>query len=233
VSCDPERLTGYVDGELPPDEAARVTEHLRACASCREQVEAERSLRERLRGLPAAEPRAGFERELRARLRAARPSPFRFLLPLAAALVMGLIWAARGPGVVAWELSRDHDHCFGSERLPAEVFTSDAAAAVARLWSAGPLRVALPDAVGELELVGGRRCPLADRRVVHLFYAVDKRRVSVFLLPGAVRVDQRHATEARANAVRILRVSGTLVGIVGEREEDVAAFERALLQTRA
>lgn len=233
MSCDAERLTGYVDGELPAEEHARVTEHLRECAACREQVEAERALRERLRGLAVVEPRAGFEAELRSRLRRARPSPFRMLLPLAAVLVVGLLWAARSPAVVAWELSRDHDHCFGAERLPVQLFTTDADEAVARLLPGGRTRLALPDTAGGLELVGGRRCPLADRRVVHLFYAADKRRVSVFVIPGEVRVDLRFATEARANAVRILRVSGSLVGIVGEHDEDVAAFERAFLQTPA
>ena len=34
-------------------------------------------------------------------------------------------------------------------------------------------------------------------------------------------------------AVRLLRVAGTTVGVVGEHPDDVAAFERALIQTRA
>lgn len=233
MSCDAERLTGYVDGELPPEESARIAEHLGSCPGCREQVEAERALREQIRQLPPVEPRSGFEAALRERLRAARPNPLRFLLPIAATLVVTLLWAARMPGVVAWELARDHDHCFGSQKLPAELFTTDADDALARLAPRDAAHPALPDAAGGLELVGGRRCPLADRRVVHLFYATDKRRVSVFLVPGDVRLDDRYAIETRANAVLLLRVSGRVVGIVGENGEDVEAFARALLESRA
>ena len=233
MSCEPERVTGYVDGELSVEERARVEEHLRTCAACREQAEAEQALRARIRVLPEVEPPAGIERRLRAKLRAARPSPWRVLLPLAATFIAGLLWAAGSPAVVAWELSRDHDACFGKESLPAEVFTNDAASAVARLEPKAAAMPALPDAAGGLELVGGRHCPLADRRVVHLYYATGKRRVSVFVVPGAVRLERSYAGVARGNAVRLLRVAGTTVGLVGEHPDDVAAFEQALIQTRA
>ncbi len=233
MSCEPERITGYVDGELGPEERARVEEHLKTCAVCREQAEAERSLRAGLRTLPDVEPPPGIERRLRAKLRAARPSPWRILLPVAATVVAVLLWAGGHPAVVAWELSRDHDKCFGMEQLPAKVFTGDAARAVARLEPDARAMPALPDSAGGLELVGGRHCPLADRRVVHLYYATGKRRVSVFVVPGSVRIDRGYAGASRGNAVRLLRVAGTTVGLVGEHPEDVASFERALIQTRA
>ncbi|HET7294849.1 MAG TPA: zf-HC2 domain-containing protein, partial [Vicinamibacteria bacterium] len=167
MSCEPERITGWVDGELGPEDRARVDEHLRSCAACREQAEEEKALRARLRALPDVEPPAAVERRLRARLRRARPSPSRVLLPVAATLVAVALWAAGRPSVVAWELSRDHDHCFSSETLPAEVFTSDAETALARLEPEHTAMPTLPDAAGGLELVGGRHCRLADRRVLH------------------------------------------------------------------
>jgi anti-sigma factor RsiW len=233
VSCEPELVTGYVDGELSPEEQARVGDHLRGCAACQQQADSERALRARIRALPEIVAPAGLEQRLRARLRAARPSPWRFVLPLAAGLVGILLWAGGSPAVVAWELSRDHDKCFGMERLPAEVFTSDGRVAAARLDLAGASLPELPQRVRGIELVGGRRCPLADRRAVHLFYAAGARRVSVFVIQGRVRLSGRYASEARANAVRLLTVSGATVGIVGESEEDVVAFERAFLETRA
>ncbi len=232
MSCNPERVTGYVDGELPPEEGQAVEEHLRGCAACREQVDAERGLRTRLKALPEAEARAGFEGHLHQRIRFARPSPLRFLVPAAAALAAVLLWAGGSPVVVAWELSRDHDHCFGMSTLPAEILTSDPAAAAARLAPPGLALPSLPRRAAGLELVGGRRCPLADRRVVHLYYASRENRVSVFLVPDGVRLDDRYATDSRANAVRLLRVAGTTIGIVGEDDDVVAAFEQALLQTR-
>lgn len=233
MSCEPELVTGYVDGELAPEEQARVAEHLRGCAVCRQQADDERALHASLRGLPDIVPPSGLEQRLRARLRGQRRSPWRFVLPLAAGLVGFLLWAAGSPAVVAWELSRDHDKCFGMERLPAEVFTSDGRVAAARLDLAGAPVPELPRRVRGIELVGGRRCPLADRRAVHLYYAAGARRVSVFVIQGRVRLSGRYASGARANAVRLLTVSGATVGIVGQSEEDVAAFERAFLETRA
>ena len=32
MSCDPERVTGFVDAELPSEEAAEVAAHLETCA---------------------------------------------------------------------------------------------------------------------------------------------------------------------------------------------------------
>jgi anti-sigma factor RsiW len=234
VSCEPERITGYVDGELGSVERAAVEMHLQGCAACREQVAAERALRAALRALPERHPPAGMEGRLRAKLRAARPNPWRVLLPVAAALVGVALWAARSPAVVAWELSRDHDKCFGMPRLPAKVFTGDAASAVARLEPASAAMLALPDTAGGLELIGGRLCPLADRRVIHLYYSGGRqRRVSLFVVPGSLRLDRSYAGVPRGKVVRLLRIAGTTVGVVGEHPDDVAAFERALVQTRA
>ncbi|HET7294400.1 MAG TPA: hypothetical protein VFM88_18395, partial [Vicinamibacteria bacterium] len=63
--------------------------------------------------------------------------------------------------------------------------------------------------------------------------ATAKRRVSVFVVPGTVRLERSYAGVARGNAVRLLRVAGTTVGVVGEHPDDIATFERALIQTRA
>jgi len=52
---DPDILTLYVWGELPADDQARVAEHLRACPTCRCEVEALRRARRGLQ-LLAEEP---------------------------------------------------------------------------------------------------------------------------------------------------------------------------------
>jgi predicted anti-sigma-YlaC factor YlaD len=43
----------YLDGELRPEEFARLAEHLRACSACRREVEAEGLLRATFRSLPS------------------------------------------------------------------------------------------------------------------------------------------------------------------------------------
>jgi hypothetical protein len=88
---------------------------------------------------------------------------------------------------------------------------------------------AIPDRVGDLALVGARYCPLPDvSSAPHVYYASAASRLSVFLVPHGVRLDTRFAGAARGRAVRLLRVGGQVVGIVGGREAEVQAFEAAL-----
>lgn len=62
----------------------------------------------------------------------------------------------------------------------------------------------------------------------HVYYESPGRHVSVFVVPQGVRLADRFAGAARGDAVRLLRVEGEVVGIVGEREADVQALESAL-----
>jgi anti-sigma factor RsiW len=106
LSCDAERVTGFVDGELDAAGAAAVASHLGTCAPCRAQAEAERELRERLRGLPQPLLPAGLEDRVRAQvLRPSMTLAVRWALPLAAVLVAAF-WARGHAPLVAWELAR-------------------------------------------------------------------------------------------------------------------------------
>lgn len=51
-----ERLSAFLDDELPEDEALRVTRHLAACAACMSELEGLRRARRALRGLPNVDP---------------------------------------------------------------------------------------------------------------------------------------------------------------------------------
>jgi len=53
-------LSALLDGELDAVEAARVHEHLEACADCRAELEAVGAARTWVRGLPPVEPPFGF-----------------------------------------------------------------------------------------------------------------------------------------------------------------------------
>jgi len=233
VSCQPERVTGYVDEALDAAERAEIESHLGSCETCREQVAAERELRIAVRSLPRVEPRDGFEDEIRKRLSRARPRFYRVLLPLAAALAFVALWGRGAAPFVAWELSRDHAHCFSGGRLPAQVWSGDAAVVASWLEAHGIGSPLLPDKVADLELVGARFCPLADRRVAHLYYVGAEGHVSLFLVPGSVRFDDTYSTARRGAIVSLRRVGGSVVGIVGERGADVARMERAFGTTVA
>ena len=228
MSCEPERVTALVDGALGGDERARVEAHVAECEACRVQVANEKALQARLRDLPPPELPFGLEQRVRAHLRRRRsrrwPGAARALLPLAAVLVVGL-WARGFAPFVAWELSRDHEHCFGMPRLPAQVWSSEPELVAGWFDEQGDRLPLLPSTVGRLGLVGGRHCWLADAsRAPHLYYVSDDARLSVFVLPHGVRMSDDFATSSRGNAVALLRLGGRVVGVVGEDHGDVSAF---------
>jgi anti-sigma factor RsiW len=229
LSCDAERVTGFVDGELEPEVAAAVAAHLSTCDACRAQANDERALRARLRELPAPDFPDDLEERVRALLRRRRMAVARWALPLAAVLLAGL-WVRGHAPFVAWELARDHDHCFSRPRLPARVWSDDPAVVDEWFVRQGTRLPRLPTGAGGLALVGARFCPLPDvSSAPHVYYVSAASHLSVFLVPHGVRVDGRFAAATRGRAVRLLRVGRDVVGIVGEREAEVQAFETALL----
>jgi anti-sigma factor RsiW len=233
VTCQAERITGYVDDALGAVERAEVESHLASCEACREQVAAERELRAAVRSLPRVEPRDGFGDDLRKRMVPARPRLYRALLPIAAALAFVALWGRGAAPFVAWELSRDHAHCFSRAPLPAQVWSGDSGVVASWLEAHGRSAPLLPDSVAGLELVGARLCPLADRSVAHLYYVGPESHVSLFIVPGSVRFDEAYSATRRGAIVRLRRVGGSVVGIVGERDEDVTRMDQAFGTTVA
>lgn len=231
MSCDPERVTGFVDGELDAEATAAVAAHVETCPECRAQAEAERDLRARLGGLPAPELPAGLGARVRTASRVG-PSTVRtvtrWALPLAAALVLG-VWLRGNASFVAWDLSRDHDNCFSRQPLPAKLWSSEPRVVGEWFSEQGTHLPALPERVGELALVGARYCPLASLSFApHVYYRSPTSHASVFVVPHGMRLADRFAAHARGDNVLLLRVEGEIVGTVGEREADVQGFETAL-----
>ena len=235
MSCDPERVTGFVDGELEPALAAEVAAHLESCPECRGQAEAERALRVRLRALTNPEPPRGLEARVREVLRepAFPQRAMRWALPAAAVLVLG-IWLRGHAPFVAWDLARDHDKCFSRQPLPAAVSSRDPEVLAAWFARQGTRLPALPAEVGELRLVGARYCPLASLSLApHVYYRSATSRLSVFVVPQGVRLEDRLESETHGEQVLLMRLDGAVVGVVGGREDEVRAFESALRPVRA
>lgn len=235
MSCDPEQVTGYVDDALSPEVRVRLEAHLADCAACQQQAGEERTLRERLRRLPEAPLRRGFENEVRARLRAeTRFRKRRILLPLAACLAAIGLWARGAAPFVAWELARDHGHCFGARELPAKVWSNDPAEIQAWFERQGTPMPTLPASAGTVDLVGARYCPLPDATTVaHAYYGSRGRRLSLFVVPRAVRIGAAFARVSGGREVRLFRVAGQTVALVSEEREEVEAFERVFRTTVA
>ncbi|HEY7510994.1 MAG TPA: zf-HC2 domain-containing protein [Vicinamibacteria bacterium] len=235
MSCDPERVTGYVDDALPEEDRAALQAHLRECEPCREQAGFETALRGRLRALAPLDVPPGLRRALRRQMRST--SPLRFaaavLLPAAAALALVVFWLRAAPPFVSWELARDHASCFGRSKLPARMWSSDPSQVAAWFEKDGLAVPVVPETVGSAVLIGARYCALIDRRVAHLYYSGDDVNISLFVLPGSVRMEGGYDAEALGQTVRLRRVGGTLVGVVSSSEEAVETLERALTRTVA
>jgi hypothetical protein len=231
LSCDPERVTGFVDGELDAETTAAVAGHIETCASCRGQAEGERALRERLRSLPAPTLPAALEATVRSRVRR-RPvlvrAAARLLLPLAACLATAF-WVRGYVPFVAWDLARDHDKCFSRHPLPAKVWSGEPRVVTAWFEEQDTRLPGIPDRVGDLVLVGARYCPLVGLSFApHLYYASPTRHASIFVVPQAVRLADRFAGQAHGRPVHLLRLEGETVGIVAESEAEAQALEAAL-----
>jgi anti-sigma factor RsiW len=234
VSCQPERVTGVVDGVLDPTDRAEMEAHLKGCPECRRQAEEERELRRRLRSLPPVGMPSRLEDAVRARLRReARPRRWRWAVPAAAALLLAFQWLRAWPPFLGWELARDHDHCWSRKELPAEVVSGDPEVVAARLSASGASLPRLPAAVAGLELVGARRCPLADRSVAHVYYASPRRRASLFVVGGPVRLRRELRLRALGNEVLLARVGGDVVGVVSENKAVPSEFLAALTRSVA
>ncbi len=61
-----ERLNAYLDGELAPDEALAVREHLRACPQCAAELDGLKQLNRALEAEPGMAVPNGFARRVRA-----------------------------------------------------------------------------------------------------------------------------------------------------------------------
>jgi anti-sigma factor RsiW len=144
-----------------------------------------------------------------------------------------MLWARGAAPFVTLELALDHAHCFGKDRLPAQVWSSDPAEIADWYRDHGTEMPIVPASVGGVELVGGRFCPLLDRRVAHLYYASEKRHLSLYVVPGPARFTGSFLTRHRGETVRLLRTGGTTVALVSEDAAAVEAFRRALSVSRA
>jgi hypothetical protein len=235
MSCQPEQVTGYVDGALEASERAQIESHLAECATCRKQADEERALRSRLLGLLHPAVPTGLETRVRSRLaKRRRVRLVRLLLPLTAAAAVLLMMARTSSRFVAWELARDHDHCYGYEALGYQIESEDAETVMRWFENQGTRMPAVPSSAGDLELMGARYCPLPDLSYsAHLFYGRgDKHPLSLFVL-GRRLSPEDVQVEARGHVVRIVRIGETTVGLVGDRQEDVDNFVRTFRTSRA
>jgi anti-sigma factor RsiW len=229
VTCEPERVTGFVDTALDPEGQTALAGHLEDCPDCRRQADQERALRARLRELPAVALPPGVEAAVRRRLRrSGRVNILPWLLPVAATLALAIFWGRGFGPFVAWEVAVEHDHCWGKPRLPATVFSNDPSVVAAFFEQQGTVLPGLPEGAGGLELIGARPCRLLDRPVAHVYYSNEERQLSIFVIPGSVRVDRSLRAKRGHDTILLMRHGDSLLGLVSDDPASVDAFAGAL-----
>jgi hypothetical protein len=153
---------------------------------------------------------------------------------LAAGLTALALLGRGSPALVAWEVSRDHTHCFGQKQLPAQVRSSDPAIVGAWFERQGTTMPPLPAGAGGLQLLGARYCPLPDVTfVAHVYYASAEGQVSVFLVPRRLRLAGAYVATMRGNMVRMVPMDDSTLALVSENPAHVDRFQRLFATTMA
>ncbi|MDR7537862.1 MAG: zf-HC2 domain-containing protein [Armatimonadota bacterium] len=98
-----QQLSAYLDGELTPDRAAEVREHLAGCAACQADLQALRAVKRLLGALRAPEPAPDLEAAILARVEREsrwlwlpRPRPAVALAAVALTVVLVAVPLVRG-----------------------------------------------------------------------------------------------------------------------------------------
>jgi predicted anti-sigma-YlaC factor YlaD len=87
-----DRLSAYLDGELPPVEATAVAQHVRGCADCQAELDGANQVRQLLRQLQPPQVPFGLVERLLMRPRR-RVLPVAWAASAAAAIALGVIAA--------------------------------------------------------------------------------------------------------------------------------------------
>lgn len=231
MSCNPELVTGYVDGALDGPSMAELKSHLETCATCREQAAFEVSLRERLRELALLEPSLDLRERVLARARPRRRVLAWILAAPAAAALVAFMVIRMSPSFLSWELVQDHVRCFGLKPLKENVLAG-APEELARAFKENGNPIPEPPAVaGKLQLLGGRQCQLFDRVwVAHLLYLGGDHEASVFVLPDRRGLGDGYVTRSGSLTIDLVQLPAHTVGIVATSLEDALSLRSALLQ---
>ena len=196
-------LPPYVDGEARPDQIRQVEAHLGLCASCREQVAAERAIRTVLRARAAslvtpappglrthlasavtwdAVPRLAW----RGRLTAVAAAAAVVLL----AVVLFEFTSPQSNVLFAAQLAIDHVRCFVVELGSVEAANAEDLETEYSQRYGWSVDVPGSDLESGIMLVAARRCPFWLGDHAHLLYRTRDREVSLYITPNNPRTSE-------------------------------------------
>jgi anti-sigma factor RsiW len=193
----------YLTGELEPERAGEVAAHIRDCASCAWELGQQRALDALVRETVLAEmvDSSRVERKVRVVIGTpVRRSPARkwFALAGLAAVLLLAVFLMRARPVYA---AAAKDHRLEIVELQPRHWSTDRASIAALAQREGVPDSAIDGiAPAGYHLAQGKLCFLDGKIFLHLVYADDAGRVSVFLRP-ADRVEAVHAESDGAEHV--------------------------------
>lgn len=217
---DAATLAQYLDGELAPDQASRMEQHISDCPHCSAEVSGLVSMK---RSLRAADrhftPTAEFRRKIQQQVsRPKRKWNMRFVWAfamLAVVLVLSIVWLARPRRVDTFsEVADLHVSALASTN-PVDVISTDRH--TVKPWFQGriPFSFNLPELGGtEFTLLGGRVVYLNQQPAAQLIFTVKQHKISVLIYQESARlvgdltdgnVERRHAFNVAAWKTQDLR----------------------------
>jgi anti-sigma factor RsiW len=205
MTCAPDQLDAFLDGELSPAERAGIEAHLQSCAACSAEALARLRLKHSVRAAAQAyQP----SREFRARIAAQISKPKRPLRlwsspALLSAIAAVLLVAVSVPLIARYyaheralsELLDLHVSALASAN-PVDVVSTDRH--TVKPWFQGklPFTFNLPDLTNSpYTLLGGKLIYFSHAPEAQLLFSIRQHRISVFILRNAASVPTRVQTE--------------------------------------
>ena len=231
AGCDPELVTGYVDGALDPTASGRRSR--RTSPSCAGLpgaggVDAERALARPPAGAPPAAARPDVEARVAGRAGprapAARAPGLLCRWPRSLVLLRSGSAARRRWWPGSWRAITRIASASG--KLPAQVWTEDPASSRVVRSPGDTTMPVVPRPAGGSGSWAARYCPLLDlTRRAPLLRRRASSTLSVFVLVGAARASTAASRERATAAARSrwLQVGGVTVGLVGDRRRGRAS----------
>lgn len=232
-------LSAHLDGELTPDETATVEAHLASCASCRDELDATRVVRSKVRDAPVVDAPFGFYERL---VRPTRGARARRVWPaLSSVAAIAAAWVA----VVGFATTPQRpDVAPPVDELRVELASPDVASApdagqvdkplIAGLHRADPNATPLPSSV--IRLPRSRAFTTKDGKGTLVVFEKGTTRVLVYVqrgdtewstLQGGLRSPVSgvpgtpwQSTDGNAMHALVYEVDGATVVVVGDLPQD-------------
>jgi anti-sigma factor RsiW len=205
MTCEPEKLDAYVDGELAPADLAAVEAHLQDCSACSTEALARMQLKQSIRTAARAfQPSANFSARVADQISNKRRPVRMFRSPALLSAVVAVLLIAIAVPLIARHNERQHAMAelldlhvatLASDN-PVDVVSSDRH--TVKPWFQGkiPFTFNLPELGNSpYALLGGKLIYFNHAPEAQLLFSVRQHRISVFILRNPAAAPDGTQTE--------------------------------------